>query len=51
MIEPGQPDRSILAYRMASDEPGVAMPELGRALVHEEGVALINAWITEMDSE
>lgn len=51
VIEPGQPDRSILAYRMASDEPGVAMPELGRALVHEEGVALINAWITEMDSE
>lgn len=51
VIDPGQPDQSILTYRMASDEPGVAMPELGRALVHEEGVALIEAWISEMESE
>ena len=30
---------------------GPTMPELGRALVHEEGVTLINAWISEMESE
>ncbi len=48
VIKPGEPERSILAYRMASDEPGVAMPELGRALVHAEGVALIEAWIEDM---
>lgn len=47
-IEPGHPGRSILAFRMASGEPGVMMPELGRALIHEEGVALISAWIGEM---
>ncbi|MCA6282594.1 MAG: hypothetical protein IM658_02775, partial [Phenylobacterium sp.] len=47
-IDPGHPERSILAFRMASGEPGVMMPELGRALIHEEGVALISAWIGEM---
>ena len=49
VIEPGAPEASILAYRMASDEPGIAMPELGRALVDARGVALIEAWIAEMD--
>ncbi len=44
-IAPGQPDRSILLYRMKSTEPGVAMPELGRSLTHEEGVALVSAYI------
>ncbi len=47
-IAPGHPDASILAFRMASSEPGVMMPELGRALVHEEGVALIRQWIAAM---
>jgi uncharacterized repeat protein (TIGR03806 family) len=47
-IVPGQPDRSILAYRIASTHPGVMMPELGKRLVHEEGVALMREWITAM---
>lgn len=47
-VEPGAPDSSILAYRMASTEPGVMMPELGRTVVHEEGLALIRAWIAGM---
>ncbi|WP_419809308.1 SO2930 family diheme c-type cytochrome [Sphingomonas sp.] len=44
-IAPGHPDDSILAYRMASTEPGIAMPELGRNLPHTEGVALVRQWI------
>ena len=44
-VDPGHPDRSILAYRMASMEPGVMMPELGRTLRHEEGLDLVRAWI------
>lgn len=48
-IAPGDPDASILVYRMESLEPGVMMPELGRSLRHDEGVALIRAWIAEMD--
>ena len=48
VIEPGHPDRSILVYRMQSVEPGVAMPEQGRASVHREAVALLKRWIAEM---
>jgi uncharacterized repeat protein (TIGR03806 family) len=44
-IVPGQPDESILPYRLSSKEPGVMMPEIGRSTVHREGVALIKAWI------
>ena len=47
-IVPGKPEESIIAYRMNSTEPGVAMPELGRAMIHEEGVALIQQWIGNM---
>jgi uncharacterized repeat protein (TIGR03806 family) len=44
-IVPGQPDASIITYRLESTEPGVMMPELGRSTSHREGVALIRAWI------
>jgi uncharacterized repeat protein (TIGR03806 family) len=47
-IVPGKPDRSIMVYRIASTHPGVMMPELGKRLVHEEGVALIRQWIAAM---
>ena len=50
-IVPGQPDASILAYRMDSDDPGVMMPELGRSVTHREGVALIREWIAAMDGD
>jgi uncharacterized repeat protein (TIGR03806 family) len=48
-IMPGHPEESILHYRMDSDDPGIMMPEIGRKLVHTEGVALIKEWITAMD--
>lgn len=47
-INPGRPDASILLYRMNSLEPGIAMPEVGRALVHDEGVELVTQWIAAM---
>ena len=47
-IVPGNPDGSILVYRISSTDPEVRMPELGRNLVHEEGVALIREWISSM---
>ncbi|WP_293380678.1 SO2930 family diheme c-type cytochrome [Phenylobacterium sp. SCN 70-31] len=47
-IEPGRPQASILVHRMTSTEPGVMMPELGRTLTHDEGLALVRAWIAEM---
>lgn len=47
-IVPGDPDASILVYRLESTEPQVRMPELGRNLVDVEGVALIRQWIAEL---
>lgn len=44
----GKPEESILVYRMESTEPKILMPELGRTLVHKEGVALIRQWIAGM---
>jgi uncharacterized repeat protein (TIGR03806 family) len=48
-IVPGNPEESIMIYRMKSDNPGAMMPELGRRLVHDEGVGLIAQWIREME--
>lgn len=48
-IIPGHPEESILTYRMSSTEPAAMMPELGRRLVHKEGVELIKEWISKME--
>jgi len=47
-IVPGKPDESILLHRMASMDPGVMMPESGRALTHEEAVIMVREWILLM---
>ena len=47
-IVPGKPQESILLHRMNSLDPGVMMPESGRALLHSEGVELINDWIENL---
>ncbi len=49
VIEPGHPERSILLFRLKSTDPGIRMPVVGRSLAHDEGVALIEQWIAEMD--
>ena len=48
-IVPGHPDDSVLVYRLGSTDPGAMMPELGRSLRHDEGVALVREWIQNMD--
>jgi len=47
-IVPGDPDASIMLYRLASAEAGEMMPELGRSTAHAEGVALIREWVAAM---
>ena len=47
-IQPGHPDQSILVYRMSSLEPGIMMPELGRSLVHQEGLDLVREYVTSL---
>ncbi|GAA5192495.1 parallel beta-helix domain-containing protein [Ferrimonas gelatinilytica] len=49
-IVPGDPEASIMHFRMASTEAGDMMPEIGRALSHDAGVALINEWIKRLPS-
>lgn len=47
-VVPGDPEHSILPFRMASTEGGVAMPELGRASVDPAGIAVVKRWIATM---
>jgi uncharacterized repeat protein (TIGR03806 family) len=44
-IVPGDPAHSILYYRMASLEGGIAMPELGRSKIDPAGLATVQRWI------
>ncbi len=48
---PGQPEDSILVYRMGSTDPASMMPELGRSLSHSEGADLIAEWIKTLDGD
>lgn len=47
-IIPGDPEASILIYRIRSVDPGVMMPELGRQLPHTEGIELVSEWIRQL---
>ena len=48
-IVKGAPEKSILAYRMKHTDPNIMMPEMGKKLIDEDGVALIEQWIREME--
>ncbi|WP_058022627.1 SO2930 family diheme c-type cytochrome [Pseudohongiella spirulinae] len=50
-IVPGHPEQSILSYRIESQEVGVLMPEVGRSLTHDSGLALINEWIRQQSGQ
>jgi mono/diheme cytochrome c family protein len=46
-VHAGNPDRSVLAFRMASRNPVSQMPPVGTRIVDEKAVALIRKWIQE----
>lgn len=48
-IDPGNAAGSILIFRMKSLDPGIMMPELGRALPHDEAILMLEEWINGMD--
>jgi len=50
-IFPGRPDESIVTFRMEHSDPAIAMPELGRSVVHVEGVRLIRDWISGLNGD
>ena len=47
-IVPGEPENSILVYRIDNVEPDEMMPELGRSTIHAEGLELVERWIAAM---
>lgn len=47
-LYPGKADSSIIVHRMNSVQPGVMMAELGRVMIHDEGVQLISDWINSL---
>ena len=47
-IVPKKSDQSILLRRMESMDPGIMMPESGRALKHAEGIEVISEWINSL---
>jgi uncharacterized repeat protein (TIGR03806 family) len=47
-IVPADPDKSILMFRLNSMDAGIMMPELGKRLIHTEGVELVREWIAAM---
>ena len=50
-IVPDHPEESIFIYRMRSNDPSIRMPEIGRSIVHEEGLALLTQYIKELQKE
>lgn len=50
-IMPGQPDASILVFRMETNDPAMRMPETGRSVVHQAGVDLVREWIARLPGE
>lgn len=49
IIKPGDLNASALYFRLLSVEDEFKMPLIGRTLVHEEGVALIEQWINSLN--
>ncbi len=50
-IVPGHPEQSIFMFRLISTDAGIMMPELGKRMVHTEGVELVRQWIAAMPEE
>ncbi|NNE31768.1 MAG: hypothetical protein HKN40_05310 [Winogradskyella sp.] len=51
IIEPGDARNSVLHFRLNTTEQSIRMPLLGRAVIHAEGVSLIEEWIDNLNTE
>jgi uncharacterized repeat protein (TIGR03806 family) len=47
-IVPGDPEKSIMMFRIESTDAGIMMPELGKRMIHREGADLVRQWIAAM---
>lgn len=51
IVRPGNISRSALHFRINSTEESVRMPMLGRTIVHQEALSLIEEWINSLTTE
>jgi uncharacterized repeat protein (TIGR03806 family) len=47
-VVPGSAADSILSFRIHATEPGIRMPPIARTVVHDQGTAVVDAWITSV---
>ena len=50
IINPGNINRSVLHFRMNSNEEEYRMPLIGRSIVHEEAIEMIEQWINSLEN-
>jgi uncharacterized repeat protein (TIGR03806 family) len=50
-LVPGKSEESILVARMESVRPKEMMPQIGRSVVHQEGLALIREWVRSLPTD
>lgn len=48
IVQPANIGRSVLHFRMSTNDEEYRMPLMGRTMVHEEGVSLIESWINSL---
>lgn len=48
VVSPGNYSKSVMHYRISTNEESERMPLLGRTIIHDEGVALIEEWISSL---
>lgn len=49
IVNPTIPSKSAMFYRLNSTAEEVRMPLLGRSVVHQEGLEMIESWINQLD--
>jgi len=50
ILAPNNVQRSLMHFRLNSNNEAVRMPLLGKSLVHQEGVALLEDWINSIQT-
>jgi len=48
VVAPGRSEKSVMSYRLNSNYEEIRMPLVGRTIVHQEGVELIDDWINSL---
>jgi len=48
VVSPTRPDRSVLYYRMNTTNEAQRMPLIGRTIIHDEAIVLIEEWINSL---